>query len=267
MAATTLLPSGRAGQLVAELGDRARLCDLYGPHGAPIYHDMSLRDTGEVRHLVGLVRPHPGPVLDLAAGSGRITLPLLALGREVTALDLSADMLALLRQQLDRAPAHLRERCTVVQADMADFRLPRRYAVIVLGTTSISLLDRAGRAGLYRCVAEHLADGGRFFLTTLDRGADSPEEEVEITATGASGTAYRLYEHWPAGADVRTITVLPSELPDGPVPVCTGHVRVLPPDRLAAELTQAGFTVQQRRTPLEDAGRHRVTLIEAEIQR
>ncbi|MBN3585550.1 class I SAM-dependent methyltransferase, partial [Algoriphagus aestuarii] len=102
-----------------------------------------------------------------------------ALGREVTALDLSADMLALLRQQLDRAPAHLRERCTVVQADMADFRLPRRYAVIVLGTTSISLLDRAGRAGLYRCVAEHLADGGRFFLTTLDRGADSPEEEVE----------------------------------------------------------------------------------------
>ena len=71
MAATTLLPPGRAGQLVAELGDCARLCDLYGPHGAPIYHDMSLRDTGEVRHLVGLVRPHPGPVLDLAAGSGR----------------------------------------------------------------------------------------------------------------------------------------------------------------------------------------------------
>lgn len=256
---------GLAGRTIAELGERARLSDVYGPDGADVYHDLSAGDTGEVRELVRLVRNRPGPVLDLAAGSGRITLPLLALGRRVTALDLSQDMLLLLTDRLAQAPARLRERCSVVHGDMAGFRLGTEFTSVVLGTTSVSLLAPGSRTGLYRSVAEHLAPGGRLLVSCLDRG-EGPDEAV-TEATGASGTRYRVHDHWPVGADHRTVTILPAELPQGPVQVCTGRVGVVGAERLTTELTSAGFTVLERHLLTEPGQRHRVTLIEAETTR
>ncbi|MEV8307290.1 daptide-type RiPP biosynthesis methyltransferase [Streptomyces flavidovirens] len=269
---------GRAGRLVAELGDRAVLHDVYDDIGSLVYHDVSVRDTHEVRELVALVRRTPGAVLELAAGSGRLTLPLLALGREVTALELSDGMRELFAERLAQAPARLRERCVPVQADMSRFALGRRFEVIVLGTTSISLLYEKGRAGLYAAVLEHLAPGGRFLLSTVDvMTSDGPapvpdtvaavaDPEVELEVVGASGRTYRMHEYWAADADTRTVTVFPATAADeGPVTVCTTTVGVLPADRLEAELSGAGLTVLARH-PLPAGGwRHRDVLLEVGV--
>ncbi|MYR46543.1 methyltransferase domain-containing protein [Streptomyces sp. SID5910] len=266
---------GRAGELLAELGDRAELHDVYDETGSPIYHDFSLKDTHEVRELVGLVRRTPGAVLELAAGSGRLTLPLLALGREVTALELSGGMLRLLDERLAQAPGRLRERCVTVRADMSSFALGRRFEVIVLGTTSVSLLDEEGRAGLYAAVREHLAPGGRFLLSTADivasgaPGSDATgaaaEVEAVIEAVGASGRVYRMHDHWPAGSATRTVTIFPATVgDDGPVTVCTTTVGVLPADRLESELAGAGLTVLSRH-PLPGTGRYRDVLLEVGV--
>ncbi|WP_030662756.1 daptide-type RiPP biosynthesis methyltransferase [Streptomyces rimosus] len=238
---------GRAGELLAQLGERAVLHDLYDEVGSAVYHDMAGRDQHEVRELLGLVRRTPGPVLDLAAGSGRLTLPLLAMGREVTALDLSRSMLALLRERLAQAPAPLAERCTVVQGDMSDFSLHRRFPVIVLGTTSVSLLDQAGRARLFASVRAHLEPGGRFLLTTVDAdpGYTGPPE-IEQTYTTSGGTDYRIFDHWVPGDAVRTVTIFPAHPADGPTAVCTSNVGVLPVGQLRDELAHAGFTVHSQ---------------------
>lgn len=268
-AATTTEGGVLAARRKAELGGRARVCGLYDALGAPVYHDLATYDDPETRALLTAVRTTPGPLLDLAAGSGRFTLPLLATGREVTALDLSTDMLALLRTQLDRAPASMRARCTVVQGDMSRFALGRTFPHILLGTTSLSLLDEDGRAGLYRSVLAHLAEGGRFLLTVLERGdADGPDETV-VRATGAGGTVYELYEHWPAGADSRTVTLFPADPPqdDSPVIVCTDRVAVLDLPRLEEELAASGLTVTSRRLLSPPDERHRVTLLTTEASR
>ncbi|MDQ0684922.1 SAM-dependent methyltransferase [Streptomyces achromogenes] len=268
-AATTTAGGVLAARRTAELGDRVRVCGLYDALGAPLYHDLATYDDPETRALLTAVRTTPGPLLDLAAGSGRFTLPLLATGREVTALDLSTDMLALLRTQLDRAPASMRARCTVVQGDMSRFDLGRSFPHILLGTTSLSLLDEDGRAALYRSVLAHLAEGGRFLLTVLERGdADGPDETV-VRATGAGGTVYELYEHWPAGADSRTVTLFPADPPqdDSPVTVCTDRVAVLDLPRLEEELAASGLTVTSRRLLSPPDERHRVTLLTTEASR
>lgn len=283
VALTPLNVPGRAGELLAELGDRAELHDVYDEIGSPVYHDVSVRDTHEVRELVGLVRRTPGAVLELAAGSGRLTLPLLALGREVTALELSGDMLELLDERLAQAPGRLRERCVPVRGDMSSFALGRRFEVIVLGTTSISLLDEEGRAGLYAAVREHLAPGGRFLLSTVDivtSGGPGPdavqapaeaeaeaeaEPEAVIEAAGVSGRVYRMHDYWPAGSDTRTVTIFPATVGDeGPVTVCTTTVGVLPADRLETELERAGLTVLSRH-PLPGAWRYRDVLLEVGV--
>ncbi|MFB6510347.1 daptide-type RiPP biosynthesis methyltransferase [Streptomyces virginiae] len=267
--ATSTVGTTLAARRIAELGDRARVCGLYDALGAPMYHDLATYDDPETRALLTAVRAAPGPVLDLAAGSGRFTLPLLATGREVTALDLSTDMLALLRTGLDRAPASMRGRCTVVQGDMSRFALGRTFPHVLLGTTSLSLLDEDGRAGLYRSVLAHLSDGGRFLLTVLERGDDGGPDETFVQVTGAGGTVYELYEHWPAGADSRAVTLLPAEPPqdDSPVTVCTDRVAVIDLPRLEEELAASGLRITSRQLLSPPGERHRVTLLTTEASR
>ncbi|MFF5706161.1 daptide-type RiPP biosynthesis methyltransferase [Streptomyces sp. NPDC012794] len=261
---------GRAGELLASLGGRAVLCDLYDAVGASVYHDLAGTGTHEVRELLALVRRVPGPVLDLAAGSGRLTLPLLALGREVTALELSPYMLELLDERLAAVPPALRERCLPVRADMSDFDLGRRFGAIVLGTTTISLLDAEGRTGLYRAVREHLEPGGRFLLSTVDMAAtgEAGPAEVDMEIVTDSGRAYRLFEHWTPDSGSRTVTLFPAAIGDeGPVRVCTTTIGVLPAALLEAELAAAGFRVLSRH-PLPAVGeRHHDVLLETEVTR
>ncbi|MFI2032957.1 daptide-type RiPP biosynthesis methyltransferase [Streptomyces buecherae] len=257
---------GQAGVLLAELGDRAVRCDLYDEVGAPVYHDLAGQGTHEVRELLTLVRAVPGPVLDLAAGSGRLTMPLLALGRDVTALELSGSMLKLLAARLATAPEALRDRCATVRADMSDFALGREFGAIVLGTTSISLLDAPGRKGLYESVRAHLAPQGRFLLSTVDMelGAAAPAE-TEFEFTADSGRRYRMFEHWTAGAEARIVTVFPAVIGEGQVEVCTTSIRVLSADLVEEELRHSGFVVCTRRVLPDVGARHHSVLLEAEV--
>ncbi|MFJ4873982.1 daptide-type RiPP biosynthesis methyltransferase [Streptomyces sp. NPDC088745] len=265
-------PHTHAARRVAGLGDRVRLCGLYDALGAPLYQDLATYDDPETRALLSAVRTAPGAVLDLAAGAGRFTLPLLAAGREVTALDLSADMLALLHAELGKAPATMRDRCTVVRADMSAFDLGGvRFPHVLLGTTSLSLLDGDGRKGLFRSVLDHLTEGGQFLLTVMERGDAEGPAETAVRVAGASGTVYELYEHWPAGADSRAVTLIP--LPadgapdDGPTTVCTDRVAIVDLPELEAELTAAGLTVTARQPLTPPGERHRVTLLTTEATR
>lgn len=261
----SLIP-GRAGARLAELGDRAVCWDLYDEVGSSVYHDLAGQDTHEIRELLTLVRTVPGPVLDLAAGSGRLTMPLLASGRDVTALELSGSMLKLLSARLAEAPEALRNRCTTVQADMSDFALGREFGVIVLGTTSVSLLDAPGRKGLYHSVRAHLAPGGRFLLSTVDLAAnDNAPAETEVEFTTDSGRSYRMFEYWTPGAEARTVTVFPAVIGEGQVDVCTTSIRVLSADQLEEELRQSGFAACSRRLLPDVGARHHSALIEAEV--
>ncbi|WP_371494515.1 class I SAM-dependent methyltransferase [Kitasatospora sp. NBC_00374] len=259
---------GQAGALLAELGDKAELHDLYDEAGASVYHAIAGSSPLEVRELVGAVRSTVGPILELAAGSGRLTMPLLTLGRELAALELAPGMIRILQERLRTVPVARRSRCTVVPGDMSAFDLGREFGAIVLGATSVSLLDATGRAGLYRCVRRHLAPGGKFLLTAVDVqdfGSSTTEQVMDVD--GADGTRFRMYEHWTEDAEVRTVTVFPHplETAEPPITVCTTRIGVFPVAQLEAELAHAGLKLTDCQ-PLPPTGSdHHDVLLVAEV--
>ena len=241
MSAATVRLTGPAQAAVEAHGDAVTFHDVYDAVGAAIYHDLADRDRHEVSELATQLRGVRGPVLELAAGSGRLTIPLLVLGLEVVALDLSASMLGLLDSRLEALPPRLTRRCRTVVGDMRSFDLGRTFDAIVLGTTSVSLLDADGRQELFAAVARHLAPGGRFLLSTVQRsaGANGPGEEL----TGASGRRYTLFEDWSGSRTECTVVIVPTPDTDGRVQVCTSVVTVVPRGTLEAELHQHGLDV------------------------
>jgi SAM-dependent methyltransferase len=219
-----------------------RVQDLYTGVGTDFYERLVGPDRAEIREVLALARATAGPILDLAAGSGRLTVPLVRSGRQVTALDLSDDMLAHLRRAL---PGHAMVDCVV--ADMRRFSLEHRYGLIVIGATSITLLDRAGRSLLYANVRRHLAADGVFAFTVAGgASAESLSEsrELEISVPGPDGEeAYLFSQQIEEDGAARVVNwVRVADLEDGgEVTVLASRLRVLHPDLLSRELVDAGF--------------------------
>ncbi|MFB4352810.1 daptide-type RiPP biosynthesis methyltransferase [Microbacterium sp. LS_15] len=223
-------------------GATGRGIDLYEGVGTDFYQHLVGADRAEIREVIALARSTDGPILDIAAGTGRLTIPLVRSGHRVTALDLSADMLAHLHRAL---PGEPQVRCVV--GDMRDFRLAGRYALAILGATSITLLDREGRSRLYRSVQRHLADDGIFALTvaagaSAEMLATPREQEIRIPGPNG-GEEYLFAQQIEDEGRTRLVNwVRTSDLAaGGDVTVLTSRLRVLGCDELAEELIASGF--------------------------
>ncbi len=126
-------------------------------------YDLDLTDDpGDLDLYLALAARTGGPVLELAAGTGRLAVPLALAGYVVTAVDLDPAMLDRARASAVRegvGPEHL----SFVEADLLELRLPDagRYGLAFVALNSLMLLaSREAQRGALATLARHLASGG-----------------------------------------------------------------------------------------------------------
>src|ERR1041385_7973665 len=112
---------------------------------------------------LGLARAARGPVLDVACGTGRITLPCRKAGVDVEGLDLFPSMLSRLRQKASA----LGFEPQLHEADMAAFRLPRRFGLIMIPFNAfVHNLTTDDQLATLRACRDHLEPGGMLGFDT-----------------------------------------------------------------------------------------------------
>jgi len=100
-----------------------------------------------------------GPVLELAVGTGRVGVPLAARGIPVTGIELSAPMVARLRQKVDEATL------PVTIGDMATTTVSGEFSLVYLVFNTIgNLRTQQEQVNCFRNAARHLRQGGRFVI-------------------------------------------------------------------------------------------------------
>lgn len=101
------------------------------------------------------------PVLELACGSGRLTIPLAKVGVNITGIDISEQMLDLAKLKANKAGVNIH----FLQEDMRSFDLGEKFKLIFIPAQSLSHLHtRAEIEDCFSCVRRHLADEGRLLI-------------------------------------------------------------------------------------------------------
>jgi len=135
------------------------------PRDYDLEHQGDDEDVEFYKRLIG--RWHPRRVMELASGSGRVTIPLarLAAGSQVDVVGLEREgpMLAeAWRKRADLSEPE-RRRVSFVEGDMRDWRAAAPFDLIIAPCSSLShLVTLDHQIAAWRCAFDNLTPGGRF---------------------------------------------------------------------------------------------------------
>jgi SAM-dependent methyltransferase len=129
-----------------------------------LWHDLECGDYREDLPVwQSLAARCGGPVLDVGAGTGRVSLELAREGATVVAMDIEPALLAALAHRAGDLPVE------PVVADARRFELTRRFSLIVVPMQTLQLLEGApGRAAFLRRALAHLQPGGLLAAAVAD---------------------------------------------------------------------------------------------------
>jgi SAM-dependent methyltransferase len=145
----------------------------------------------DVEFYLGLARQAPGPVLEVACGTGRILVPLLEAGVEADGLDLYPSMLQVLRNKI----RDMGRKPNLYLADMRSFSLPRRYRWIFIPFNGfLHNLTAGDQLSTLRTCRAHLTGGGGLVMEIFFPGLEViagpegvPVLEHEVRDKGSGG--------------------------------------------------------------------------------
>lgn len=223
-------------------------------------YDLDLvEDPGDLDLYLALAGRTGGPILELAAGTGRIAIPLAEAGHRVTAVDLDPAMLERARRALDRAGPSVADRVELVEADLLGLDRPDAgtYRLAFIGLNSLFLLaSRDAQREAIRTLARHLAPDGLAAIDVWLPDADDLArfdgrlifEYVRVDPeTGDEVTKVATARH-DATTGVVDLTSIYEEGRPGEAParwIRRDTLRLVGADELRAHVEDAGLVVEQ----------------------
>ncbi len=135
-------------------------------HSALFYDHIPLySERNDIEFYLDLAEKVEGAILELGSGTGRVLIPLLRGGYDVTGIDSSESMLDTCRRNLEQESKETKRRATLINADMVDFDMQRKFGLITIPFRAFQHLETLDeQLRCLRNVREHLCEGGIFLL-------------------------------------------------------------------------------------------------------
>ncbi|HET8895005.1 MAG TPA: class I SAM-dependent methyltransferase [Gaiellaceae bacterium] len=152
---------------------------------APVYDAWASGMPDDVDYYVALAREAAEPIVELAAGTGRVAIPIAReTGKRVIGIDSSPAMLAQASERAQSLPIEWRE------ADMRDFELAEPVELVICpGRSLLHLPTWSDKLRVFERVTAALRPGGRFafnafaFSHTVAAGLDGQPQDREGIVT------------------------------------------------------------------------------------
>ncbi|YAL83192.1 class I SAM-dependent DNA methyltransferase [Dermacoccaceae bacterium W4C1] len=178
-----------------------------------------------------------GPVCEFAIGTGRVAIPLSERGLQVSGIELSEPMAAVLHRKRPDIP--------VVIGDMASARVEGEFALVPLVWNTLgNLRTQAEQVATFANAARHLRPGGRFVI-------EIGIPPLRRLPPGQSAVPFHIGENH-TGFDTFDLTTQHhsshhfTRLPDGRFRYGEGHFRYIWPSEADLMAQLAGMRLEAR---------------------
>ncbi len=113
--------------------------DLYSQPFAEIYNTFQAGEE-ELPLFLSLAMESGNKVLELCCGNGRMTIPFAQNGFDITGVDVSEDMLAILEDKKKKLPVSTAKRIHVIRQDVFSLDLKEQFDFIFLPAITLCIL-------------------------------------------------------------------------------------------------------------------------------
>jgi len=195
-------------------------------------------------------------VLELGSGAGRLLRALATVRLELVGLELDPALIALSRRELRALPKSKRMSLRIVQGDMRDFELQRRFERVLLPYNALyCLLNQRAALACFRAARRALAPGGQFVLDVwnagpFQRGAAESEagDNQPVVTFRHAGCTWDVFEHSRLRRARQRLDVNYTYVPreGGIVHEVPIVQRYFLPAEIATLLDRAGFAIEAR---------------------
>lgn len=129
------------------------------------HYDLQTNHLDDLTFYLHQIEKYGEPVLELACGTGRLTIPIAERGIHITGLDISEGMLS-----QAKIKANIKKvKIEWIEADCRNFNLKEKFNFIFLPFNSIAHLhDLESIEACFSCVRKHLAPKGRFVIDVFN---------------------------------------------------------------------------------------------------
>jgi SAM-dependent methyltransferase len=221
-----------------------------------LYHHPDLYDAllpvsdNQLNFYKTLAQGHADGVLELACGTGQLAVPIAARGIPVVGLDSAPEMLKAARQRAVGAGVDV----DLVEGDMRDFALGRRFSLIFIARNSLLHLSEPDEfAALLSAVRRHLTpDGILAFdifkpnLRLLARQSATRVQVMQVTSARHGELIVEATGDYDSASQVNRATWFISTPAQRDAWVVPLHLRSIFPQELRVLLAANGFRLTRR---------------------
>jgi SAM-dependent methyltransferase len=145
-------------------------------------YDLHVKVDFDIPFFLSEAQKTPGKVLELMAGTGRVSVPLVEAGVDLTCVDVSNAMLERLRAKL-RAKGLSAE---VHQGDVRELNLGERFGLVIIPFHSFSeLVARKDQVSALGAAARHIEAAGRLICTLQNPSVRLQQADGALRLTGS----------------------------------------------------------------------------------
>jgi SAM-dependent methyltransferase len=142
-----------------------------GPDEIEYYSDGAWYDAeyvhigGDIAYWAKIAAEACGPVLELACGTGRLSIPMAQAGADVFGVDVAPGMIAQANKKRAQLDPEVQERLHFMIGDMRRLKLDRKFAAVILAFNTLMHMTRdADLEAVLATVKSHLGPEGLFHL-------------------------------------------------------------------------------------------------------
>ncbi|MFW9794655.1 MAG: class I SAM-dependent methyltransferase, partial [Candidatus Thorarchaeota archaeon] len=122
-----------------------------GYEGIGEFYDV-FADNSDLPFYIKYAERLGSPILDIAAGTGRVTFALAHKGFEVVALEQSPSMFSVAKKRLQDIPREVADRITIVEGSMTNFALDKKFRLIIIPTSFGHAMTTEDQLSTLRCI-------------------------------------------------------------------------------------------------------------------